>query len=139
KNTPYTWKCPFPPGPPPVQPTPTPYPICPGCPPCQGCPPCANYPYCGTPIPPPCYNYPNCNIPPTPVPPPCYNWPNCNYPPPPPPPPPHVTCWYRIRYGDTLYSIAWRYGVTTWQLQQWNGISNPNLIYAGMVIKVCPF
>lgn len=143
KNRPYNWKCPYPPGPPPpVYPTPTPtmYPICPGCPPCQGCPPVCNiYPYCPTPPAPPCPNYPNCYYPPPPPPPhPCPNYPNCYYPPPPPPPPPPVnTCWYRIRYGDTLYSIAWRYGVTSWQLQEWNGIQNPNLIYAGMVIKVC--
>ncbi|TAH52166.1 MAG: LysM peptidoglycan-binding domain-containing protein [Chloroflexota bacterium] len=78
--------------------------------------------------------------PPCCVPPPCQWWQNCwNPPPQPPPPPPQTSCWYRIRYGDTLYSIAWRFGVTTWQLQQWNNIQNPNLIYAGMVIKVCPW
>ncbi len=117
KNQPYNWKCPFPPGPPPVKPTPVPM----------------------YPTPQPCPYYPNCYPPPPPPQPqPCPYYPNCN-PQPPPPQPPPVTCWYRVRYGDTLYSIAWRFGVTTWQLQQWNGIQNPNYIYAGTVLKVCPW
>ena len=125
KGQPYTWKCPYPPAPPPPTVIPTPYPICPGCPPCQGCPPI-------TPIPqPPCQPWPYCAQPL----PPCQPWPNCQYPPQPPPPQP--TCWYRVRYGDTLYGIAWKFGVTTWQLQQWNGIKNPNYIYAGTLLKVC--
>lgn len=115
----YNWRCPYPPGPPPPPVYPTVTPVYP--PPCQ-------WPNC---VPPPC-QWPNCNQP-------C-QWPNCVVPPPqppPPPPPPVTTCWYRIRYGDTLFSIAWRFGVTTWQLQQWNNIQNPNYIYAGMVIRVC--
>src|SRR5262245_12165257 len=129
KGQPYTWKCPYPPAPPPPPPPicpgcppcqgcppiyPTPPPVCPGCPPCQGCPPI--YP---TP-PPVCPGCPPCQgCPPVyPPPPPCQPWPNCNQ------PPPHVTCWYRVQYGDTLYSIAWKFGVTTWQLQQWNNIPN---------------
>ncbi len=44
--------------------------------------------------------------------------------------------YYRVRYGDNLTSIAWRYGVTVWQLQQWNGISNPNRIYAGQTLVI---
>ena len=44
--------------------------------------------------------------------------------------------YYRVRFGDTLTSIAWRYGVTVWQLQQWNGISNPNRIYAGQTLVI---
>jgi hypothetical protein len=49
--------------------------------------------------------------------------------------------YYRICYGDTLSSIAWRYGVTVGQLQQWNGIPNPNRIYAGrtLVIYSCGY
>ncbi len=44
--------------------------------------------------------------------------------------------YYTIRYGDNLTSIAWRYGVSAWQLQQWNGISNPNRIYAGRTLVI---
>ena len=44
--------------------------------------------------------------------------------------------YYRVRFGDTLTSIAWRYGVTVWQLQQWNGIPNPNRIYAGQTLVI---
>ena len=44
--------------------------------------------------------------------------------------------YYTVQSGDTLSGIASRYG-TTWQrLQQMNGISNPNLIYAGQTIRV---
>ena len=52
---------------------------------------------------------------------------------------PSASCaptYYRIRYGDNLTSIAWRYGVTVWQLQQWNGIPNPNRIYAGRTLVI---
>ena len=57
---------------------------------------------------------------------------------------PSASCapiYYRICRGDTLSSIAARYGVTVWQLQQWNGIPNPNLIYAGrtLVIYRCSY
>ena len=57
---------------------------------------------------------------------------------------PSASCapiYYRICRGDTLSSIAQRYGVTVWQLQQWNGIPNPNLIYAGrtLVIYRCSY
>lgn len=131
KGQPYPWRCPFPPAPP----QPTPPPVCPGCPPCQGCPPVTVVPPpC---CPPPCQWWPNC-VPVQPTPIPCQWNPNCYNPPPPPPPPPQTSCWYRIRYGDTLFGIAWKFGVTTWQLQQWNGITNPNHIYAGTVIRVCP-
>ena len=44
--------------------------------------------------------------------------------------------YYIVRSGDTLSGIASKYG-TTWQkLQYMNGISNPNLIYAGQRIRV---
>ena len=37
--------------------------------------------------------------------------------------------------GDTLGSIARYYGVS-WRYLQWNnGLANPNLIYAGQVIR----
>ncbi|HZQ05298.1 MAG TPA: LysM peptidoglycan-binding domain-containing protein [Anaerolineae bacterium] len=129
KSQPYTWKCPFPPGPPTPPICPGCPPVCPGCP-CQGCPP-------PPPPPPPCQPWPQCSYPPPPPPPPppCQPWPQCNYPPPPPP----QKCFYRVQYGDNLSAIAWKFHVAVWQLVQWNHLSNPNYIYAGMVLKVCPF
>jgi len=43
---------------------------------------------------------------------------------------------YTICYGDTMYSIARRYGVTVWQLASFNNITNPNIIYAGQVLRI---
>ena len=40
-------------------------------------------------------------------------------------------CSYWVRYGDTLSSIAWRYGTSAWTLARANGIYNLNWIYAG--------
>lgn len=43
---------------------------------------------------------------------------------------------YTVKSGDTLSGIASKYG-TTWQkLQSLNGLSNPNLIYPGQVLRV---
>ncbi len=44
--------------------------------------------------------------------------------------------YYRVQWGDNLTRIARRYGVTIWQLQQWNGIRNPNRIYAGQTLVI---
>ncbi len=44
--------------------------------------------------------------------------------------------YYVVRYGDTLAGIAWRYGVSMWTLARYNGIWNPNLIYAGQVLVI---
>lgn len=125
KGQPYPWNCPYPPNPQPPPPQPPPPP-----PPCpywyQGCQP-------PPPLPPP---HP---IPGPPGPEPCpYYQPNCYIPPQPPQPPPEQQCFYRVRYGDNLASIAWQFGVSVWQLAQWNGIQNPNYIYAGMLLRVCP-
>ena len=43
---------------------------------------------------------------------------------------------YLIRSGDTLYSIAWRYGLDYKQLAALNGISPPYLIYAGQRLRL---
>ncbi|MFZ2694585.1 MAG: LysM domain-containing protein, partial [Lactococcus raffinolactis] len=40
-----------------------------------------------------------------------------------------------VEYGDTLSSIAAQFGTTVERLVLANGISNPNLIYAGQVLK----
>ncbi len=41
-----------------------------------------------------------------------------------------------VQRGETLYSIARRYGVNVWSLAHANGITNPNLIYVGQRIVV---
>lgn len=43
---------------------------------------------------------------------------------------------YTIKQGDTLYSISRRYNTTVANLVRINRIKNPNLIYAGNVIKI---
>lgn len=50
------------------------------------------------------------------------------------PSPDYIT--YVVQPGDTLSGIALRYGTTYQTLASLNGISNPNLIYAGQTIKV---
>ena len=40
-----------------------------------------------------------------------------------------------VEYGDTLSSIAEQFGTTVERLVSANGIGNPNLIYAGQVLK----
>jgi LysM repeat protein len=49
------------------------------------------------------------------------------------PSPPAVTggCYYIVRRGDTLFSIARRFGTTIAAIAQANGISNPRYIRAG--------
>jgi LysM repeat protein len=44
--------------------------------------------------------------------------------------------YYTIRCGDTLSSIARRFGVSMWELARVNGIHNPNRIYAGTTIVI---
>ncbi len=43
---------------------------------------------------------------------------------------------YTVRAGDTLSGIASRYGTTYQHLAEINGISNPNLICVGQVLKI---
>lgn len=44
--------------------------------------------------------------------------------------------FYTVQRGDTLSGIARRYGVSTQYLVRLNGISNPNLIYPGQMLKI---
>jgi len=50
--------------------------------------------------------------------------------------------YYYVHRGDTLSGIAWRYGVSVWQLASWNHIRNINCIYAGQRLVIyrncCP-
>lgn len=43
---------------------------------------------------------------------------------------------YTVQAGDALSVIAQKFGMSTSQLASINGISNPNLIYVGQVLKV---
>ena len=43
---------------------------------------------------------------------------------------------YIVREGDTLSEIAQKYGTTYQAIAQANGISNPNLIYAGQTLNI---
>ncbi|MCX6028590.1 MAG: LysM peptidoglycan-binding domain-containing protein [Chloroflexi bacterium] len=43
---------------------------------------------------------------------------------------------YTVQRGDTLFSVATRFGVTVWALQVANNISNPNAIYVGQELKI---
>lgn len=47
-----------------------------------------------------------------------------------------ATNTYTVRSGDTLSSIASKFGTSYQALARLNGISNPNLIYAGQVLRV---
>jgi LysM repeat protein len=44
--------------------------------------------------------------------------------------------YHVVQPGETLSSIAWRYGVTTWSIASANGIWNPNYIYVGQVLVI---
>jgi hypothetical protein len=44
--------------------------------------------------------------------------------------------YYRVRWGDTLFSIGRRFGVYPYYIAQVNGLHNPNWIYAGQVLWI---
>lgn len=46
------------------------------------------------------------------------------------------TVYYTVRSGDTLSEIANKYNVTIQSIASENGISNPNIIYAGQVLRI---
>ncbi len=43
---------------------------------------------------------------------------------------------YTVRRGDTLFSIAYRYGTTAWAIANANGLANPNYIYPGQTLRI---
>ncbi len=46
------------------------------------------------------------------------------------------TGYYRIRRGDTIYSIAWRYGFDYREFAQWNNIRYPYRIHPGQYLRI---
>lgn len=46
--------------------------------------------------------------------------------------------YYRVKKGDSLYSIAWNYGLDYKSLARWNHITYPYTIYAGKTIHLKP-
>lgn len=45
---------------------------------------------------------------------------------------------YRVQRGDTLYSIAFRYGLDYREVARWNGIDSRYFIYAGQRLRLTP-
>jgi len=48
------------------------------------------------------------------------------------------TTTYTVRSGETLYTIAWRYGIDYRELARWNSLDNPDVIYAGQTLRLRP-
>jgi len=45
---------------------------------------------------------------------------------------------HQVRAGDTLYSIAWKYGYDPQQLTDWNKLRPPYRIHIGQLLQVAP-
>lgn len=43
---------------------------------------------------------------------------------------------YRVRAGDTLYSVSWAYGVDFRDLARWNGLKPPYRLYVNEVLRL---
>lgn len=48
------------------------------------------------------------------------------------------TSYHRVRKGDTLYTIAWLYGLDMSELSAWNNIDPPYTIYPGQSLRLYP-
>jgi len=44
--------------------------------------------------------------------------------------------WYTVKRSDTLYSIAWRYGLDYKELARWNQIDVNDLLHMGQKLKI---
>ena len=44
--------------------------------------------------------------------------------------------YHRVKKGDTLYTIAWLYGLDFQELAGWNGINPPYTIYPGQTLRL---
>lgn len=49
-----------------------------------------------------------------------------------------MTGYHTVRQGDTLLGIARQYGVTLPDLVAWNGVTDPNQISVGQMVRVAP-
>jgi LysM repeat protein len=47
-----------------------------------------------------------------------------------------TTKYHVVQPGESLWSIALRYGTTPWQIAAINGIANPNFIYSGRTLRI---
>ena len=47
-----------------------------------------------------------------------------------------IVVYYVVKSGDTLNSIARRFGITLNEILQYNDIENPNLIFPGQTVKI---
>ncbi len=45
---------------------------------------------------------------------------------------------YRVRRGDSLYAIAFRYGIDWRDLARWNGIASPYVIHPEQLLRLMP-
>ncbi len=45
---------------------------------------------------------------------------------------------YTVRSGDTLYAIAWHFGVDHRDLARWNGLGSGDVIYPGQALSLRP-
>ena len=48
----------------------------------------------------------------------------------------HSTDQHIVRRGETLFSIAWRYGKDADELARWNRLGDGSLIYPGQVLRL---
>jgi len=46
--------------------------------------------------------------------------------------------YYTVKYGDSLYTVAWRYGLDYKKVARWNRISAPYTIYPGQKLYLNP-
>jgi len=46
--------------------------------------------------------------------------------------------WYRVKKGDTLWSVSWRAGVDYRTLARWNRLKSPYTIYPGQLLRLKP-
>lgn len=49
---------------------------------------------------------------------------------------PSTSDYHVVRKGDTLYSIAWRYGLDYRNVASWNGIAPPYMIFPGQRVEL---
>ncbi|HZD53183.1 MAG TPA: peptidoglycan DD-metalloendopeptidase family protein [Woeseiaceae bacterium] len=50
----------------------------------------------------------------------------------------HLRDYHIVRSGETLYTIAWRYGKDYRDLARWNDLGDGSLIFPGQLIKLYP-